>query len=305
MADKTKIEWTDASWNPVTGCDKVSPGCKHCYAETVAKKFWATQYPPITLPTGDPSDPLNVRARQFSDVQCHHDRLQKPLQWTRPRLVFVNSMSDLFHDDVGDDFIDRVFAIMALASRHTFQVLTKRPERMREYMISRGGLSRHVQVHAILENADSDESTPAFSWPLPNVWLGVSVEDQEYANRRIPLLLDTPAAVRWISAEPLLDSVDLTQIASRHRFGADYWNALTGFRGNMGGGYTDMRRLDWVVVGGESGQHHRLMLGDWARQLRDQCQAAGVAFFFKQWGGPTPKSGGRVLDGLTYSEYPA
>lgn len=220
MSDGTKIEWTDATWNPVTGCAKVSQGCKNCYAERDWKRLSAM---PQTVYFG----------RKFTDVATHNDRLGQPLRWKRPRRIFVNSMSDLFHLDVPDDFIERVFAVMAHAKQHTFQVLTKRPDRMRH-------VARYI--------ADINGR------PLPNVWLGVSVEDQETADERIPILLDTPAAVRWISAEPLLGPINLHE------------------------------RLDWVVAGGESGPNARPMHPDWLRSLRDQCNAAGVDFLFKQWG---------------------
>lgn len=206
--DKTKIQWTDATWNPVTGCSKVSSGCKNCYAEAVAGRWWGE--------------------RKFTDVQTHADRLDQPLRWRRPRRVFVNSMSDLFHDAVPDAFIDRVFAVMALAPRHTFQVLTKRPGRMRDYM---GKLSVSGSVESVVQRLEaaaqamgvSDEGQCQIAnalygslgagrnvgWPMRNVWLGVSVEDQRAADERIPLLLQTPAAVRFLSCEPLLSGVDL------------------------------------------------------------------------------------------------
>lgn len=239
MSDKTGIEWTDATWNPVTGCSKVSAGCKHCYAE----REWPRMTKLVPAYAG----------RDFTDVRTHEDRLTQPMRWTKPRMIFVNSMSDLFHPDVPFDFIDLVFSAMELSPRHVFQVLTKRPERMRDYIKSR-----------------------AFKdYPLPNVWLGVSVEDQAAADERIPLLLDTPAAVRWISAEPLLGPIVLPECTG------DWRCKLNGIDGHserpLGG-------LGWVVVGGESGPKARPMHLNWARILRDQCAAAGVPFLFKQWG---------------------
>jgi len=191
MSDKTGIEWTDATWNPATGCSKVSQGCKHCYAE----REWPRMTKLVPAYAG----------RAFTDVATHADRLDQPLRWKKPRMIFVNSMSDLFHQDVPDSFIDQVFAVMALAPQHTFQVLTKRAKRMREYM-SEG--ARASAVFDIMRNSEigylaGGDKLPPQSWPLPNVWLGVSVEDQAAADERIPLLLDTPAAVRWIkSATP-------------------------------------------------------------------------------------------------------
>jgi protein gp37 len=263
MATATSIEWTDVTWNPVTGCDKVSPGCAHCYAEVVAGRFWPKQYPAVQLPTGDPSDPLNVRPRQFTDVMTHEDRLDQPLRWKKPRRVFVNSMSDLFHEDVPDAFIDKVFAVMALARQHTFQILTKRAERMKAYMSKRppgvmfSGTKWHWTTFVPFNHPDLT------CWPLPNVWLGVSVENQHFADERIPLLLQTPAAVRFISAEPLLGPVDL----SRPR--------------DVG---PNDPVLDWVIVGGESGTDARPFDLAWARSIVQQCQAAGVACFVKQFG---------------------
>jgi protein gp37 len=261
MSDKTGIEWTEATWNPVTGCSKVSQGCKHCYAE---RDWPRMQHVPA------------YAGRKFTDVACHPDRLDIPLRWTKPRLIFVNSMSDLFHESVPDDFIDRVFAVMALAKQHTFQVLTKRPERMLAYLSDLGLRAELIGIEAeAIGGIDRHTEDLKQRWPLPlqNVWLGVSVEDQKAADERIPLLLQTPAAVRWISAEPLLGPIDLRR--------------STGYPW-IGGKFADGRKfdglLDWVVVGGESGNNARPMHPNWARGLRDQCAAAEVPFLFKQWG---------------------
>ena len=278
MSDKTGIEWTDATWNPVTGCAKVSQGCKHCYAE----REWQRMTKLVPAYAG----------REFTDVRTHADRLDQPLRWKRPRKVFVNSMSDLFHQDVPFEFIDRVFAVMALSKQHVFQVLTKRPDRMREYM-HRLGRSAKILDDAARTLGYTFEFAGKYmvTWPLPNIWLGVSVEDQAAADERIPLLLDTPAAVRWISAEPLIGSVDLTDIPNQLGVaeGQRSINALGGYAWECDGpDYVDTcnigAQIDWVVVGGESGPKARPMHPDWARSLRDQCQAAGVPFIFKQWG---------------------
>ena len=278
MSDKTGIEWTDATWNPVTGCAKVSGGCKHCYAE----REWQRMTKLVPAYAG----------REFTDVRTHADRLDQPLRWKRPRKVFVNSMSDLFHQDVPFEFIDRVFAVMALSKQHVFQVLTKRPDRMREYM-HRLGRSAKILDDAARTLGYTFEFAGKYmvTWPLPNIWLGVSVEDQAAADERIPLLLDTPAAVRWISAEPLIGSVDLTDIPNQLGVaeGQRSINALGGYAWECDGpDYVDTcnigAQIDWVVVGGESGPKARPMHPDWARSLRDQCQAAGVPFIFKQWG---------------------
>lgn len=226
MGDKSKIEWTDATWNPVSGCTKVSQGCKNCYAERVFPRAYAT----------------SARlGREFTDVRCHPVRLNQPVRWKRPRKIFVNSMSDLFHEAVPDEFIWDIFDVMFRTHQHTYQILTKRADRMLKFC----------------------SSERAFAKPLPNVWLGVSVEDQETADERIPLLLQTPAAVRFVSYEPALGPVDFRLTPNP--------SPLT-------------PSLDWVICGGESGPHARPMHPDWARSVRDQCQAAGVPFFFKQWG---------------------
>jgi len=230
----TKIEWTEETWNPVTGCTKVSAGCQNCYAERMAKRL-AGRY-------GYPADdPFRVTLQE--------DQLSKPLSWRKPRMVFVCSMGDLFHPDVPDEYITQIFDVMAKARwyRQTFQVLTKRPERMREHLLARKALT------------------------APNVWLGVTAENQETADQRIPILLQTPAAVRFVSCEPLLGSLDLAE-------GGHGWLFVTDL--------TDGRRthLDWVIVGGESGPKARPAHPDWFRSIRDQCQSAGVPFFFKQWG---------------------
>lgn len=313
MADKTGIEWTDATWNPVTGCDKVSAGCDHCYAETLAHRF-----------DGTPQFPNGFR------VTLRPDRLNQPLRWRRPRRIFVNSMSDLFHDDVPRDYVAEVWAVMAWSPHHTFQILTKRHGRMRNLLSSRQFRSlvddywyefgRGYNLAAKVGHPGH----PYDRWPLPNVWLGVSAENQQWADIRIPALLDTPADVRFVSAEPLLGPITL----------ADEWlptrcgncDCDMGCNPAPGG-------LDWVIVGGESGHGARPMHTDWARGLRDQCQASGVAFLFKQWGehvtveqmtaeaakkysGPAwdgtdgvpwrvgKRAAGRELDGRTWDQYP-
>ncbi|MHB1882201.1 MAG: DUF5131 family protein, partial [Acidithiobacillus sp.] len=247
MPDKTGIAWTNATWNPVTGCTKVSQGCKHCYAE----REWArlTANPKATAYYG----------RAFTDVACHEDRLDQPLRWSKPRMIFVNSMSDLFHEDVPNDFIDKVFAIMGLNqvmrdTPHVFQILTKRPERMLAYMSDPDTVWRvTMAMKAHGPELPGENSPPA--WPLPNVWLGVSVEDQVTADERIPLLLQTPAAVRWVSAEPLLNKIDLTHLELDP---FNYYNALTGDTIMLNRTIIPMENtLSWVVAGGESGNSAR------------------------------------------------
>lgn len=294
MADKTGIEWTDATWNPVRGCSRVSAGCQNCYAETVAGRFSGA---------GMAYEGLIAKGGQWNgQIKLVPDALGQPLSWKKPRKIFVNSMSDLFHENVPTDFIDQVFAIMACAKQHTFQILTKRPERMRYYAKRVAESQPHDEVNMAVFDAANCLDGSFATWPLPNVWLGVSVEDQETADERIPLLLQTPAAVRWISAEPLLEAVDLKRfIASpRHymtRCEHCSWHGSSELCGTNFDGDDiicpeccqsicgdDAPGLDWVVVGGESGKNARPMHPDWARSLRDQCKAAGVPFLFKQWG---------------------
>lgn len=295
----TNIEWADRVWNPVTGCTKVSPGCKHCYAEGVAHRFWATQYPQVPVATRADLDATNTfhRARRFTDVMTHEDRLLEPLSWKKPQRIFVNSMSDLFHEDVPDAFIDQVFAVMALAPRHTFQVLTKRPGRMNAYVKSlcRGARSTGRATRDMFDPdglylADANEKVFHVTnapKPLQNVWLGVSVEDQQRSDERIPLLLQTPAAVRFISAEPLLGSVNLAQFVFAECHGCGTVKAACdGLRANRQACCPDCRhrRLDWVISGGESGTGARPCDVAWIRSIVTQCQAAGVPVFVKQLG---------------------
>lgn len=291
----TGIQWTDETWNPVTGCTKVSAGCKHCYAETVADRFWAKQYPDVEIETNGPGGTI-TRSRQFTDVMTHEDRLLAPVSWRKPRRVFVNSMSDLFHEDVPDVFIERVFSVMAQAERHTFQVLTKRPARMLAWFRAR---RFDVKDYAILQTENPGECRYAWPWPLPNVWLGVSCENQETANERIPLLLQTPAAVRFISAEPLLGPIDLTHVTAgplcpqRPDHIVDVLRAGTWVlrSGLVPVGqpdfinHSDMERLDWVIVGGESGPKSRPCALEWIQSIVRQCTAADKPVFVKQLGG--------------------
>jgi protein gp37 len=249
MGDRSKIEWTDATWNPIRGCSRVSEGCRNCYAERTAARFAGAgqPYEGMAFPTGGRGVDAGGKSHGWTgDVRFIPELLEQPLRWKRPRKIFVNSMSDLFHEKVHGDWIDAIFKVMAQCERHTFQILTKRPERMLAFM-------RHYGSRR-------------------NVWLGVSVEDQSTADKRIPLLLETPAAVRWVSYEPALGPVDFTDID-----GKDYLKRGIGLMREPHG-------LDWVVAGGESGPGARCAHPKWIRTARDQCRAAGVSFFFKQWG---------------------
>ena len=265
LADHSKIQWTDATWNPTTGCTKVSPGCAKCYI---------VRTPAFRIP-----------GRRFvkgaTGVRLHADRLDTPLHWRKPRRVFVNSLSDLFHEDVPDAFIDRVFAVMALAGQHTFQVLTKRPVRMRDYVTRLGRSVKPLEAIAReMGFTFAFENLSLLPWPIPNVWLGVSVENQHFADERIPLLLQTPAAVRFISAEPLLEGVDLHRIQNP----ADKFHASALQRQHDDNFYEFDASLDWVIVGGESGPGARPFDLAWARSILSQCRAAGVPVFVKQLG---------------------
>lgn len=238
MAQPSQIEWTDATWNPVTGCTKVGPGCDNCYAERFAERW-----------RGIPGHSYE----QGFDLRLWPSRLGQPAAWKKPRMIFVNSMSDLFHKDVDRSHIDRVFDAMEDANWHVFQVLTKRSSLMRDYVRRRYGNN-----------------------PVPNhIWLGVSVEDAQRANR-IDHLKQVNSEARFISFEPLLGPI----------------------------GEIDLSGIAWAIVGGESGPGARIMDASWATQIRDHCDRDDVAFFFKQWGGPRPKSGGRLLDGEEWNGFP-
>jgi protein gp37 len=239
MADKSKIEWTDATWNPVRGCTKVSPGCKRCYAEAFAERF-----------RGVPGHPYE----QGFDLRLVPEKLTEPLLWADPRMVFVNSMSDLFQDGVLDDYILSVAKVMEAANWHTFQVLTKRPERLQRLL----------------------STSLNFAAGLAHIWWGVSVEDRRYGCPRIEVLRNAPASVRFLSIEPLLE--DLGQL--------------------------DLSGIDWVIVGGESGAGARPIRREWVEEIRKQCRAYKIPFFFKQWGGVHKKRQGRELNGRTYNELP-
>jgi protein gp37 len=242
MIARTHIEWTDRTWNPITGCSEVSPGCANCYAARFTATLLAKNPDYAGLAILDE----NKKPRFTGELRFHGERIAEPMHWRKPSRVFVNSMSDLFHESVPNEWLDSIFAQMVNCPRHTFQILTKRPERMRAWC---------------------EELLRQGVMPLENVWLGVSVENQRLANERIPVLLDTPAAIRFLSVEPLLGAVDLRAWLPRFT----YWP-----------------HLDWVIAGGESGHNSRPMHPEWALSLRDQCAKFGVPFFFKQWGSWLP-----------------
>lgn len=316
MSDGSKIEWTDATWNPVTGCTVVSPGCTNCYAMRLAGTRLRDHASRAGLTRASKAGPVWTGEVRFNEAW-----LRQPLQLQRPRRIFVCAHGDLFHEAVPTAWIDQVFAVMALAPRHQFQILTKRAERMRDYCISR--FTTEAGSDALCEALEALGAEDPLAWeaPLPNIWLGVSAEDQARADERIPHLLATPAAVRWVSAEPLLGPIDLETIVLRH-FGArpnDLSQRLGDYVRPLSGNFTDSPKLDWIVAGGESGPGARPMHPDWARSLRDQCAAAGVPFLFKQWGAFRPtsdcngeymmpsskKAAGRSLDGRLHDGFPA
>jgi protein gp37 len=239
MSEKSKIEWTEATWNPVRGCTKISDGCKHCYAETFAERFRGVM--------GHPYE-------QGFDLRLVPGKLAEPLRWRKPKIIFVNSMSDLFHENVPDEYVVAVAKVMVAANWHTYQVLTKRSHRLREMLNS--------SLH--------------FAANQKHVWWGVSVENRKYGLPRVEDLRDTRAEVRFLSVEPLLEEL----------------------------GKFDLKGIDWVIVGGESGTGARPMKKEWVVSVRDQCRREGVPFFFKQWGGVRKKIAGRKLDGKTYDEFP-
>ncbi|MCP4348677.1 MAG: phage Gp37/Gp68 family protein [Desulfobacterales bacterium] len=299
----TGIEWTDETWSPTVGCSRVSPGCDGCYAEREARR---------QARNPDYDGVLDDERRWSGRVNCLPDRLEKPLHWRKPRRVFVDSMSDLFHPDVPDEFIHEVWQVMRRCPQHTFQVLTKRPQRMRALCEDRDATPEEVDAGYELGIVTGLQ----YDHPAPNVWLGVSAENQRYADLRIPHLLATPAAVRFVSAEPLLGPIDLAETVRRWRDGTPRTAGL-----------------DWVIVGGETGPNARPMHPTWARDLRDQCTPACVPYFYKQWGEWLPfldwaqrsdshactvrefgdrtvmarvgkKRAGRLLDGRAWDEYP-
>lgn len=327
----TSIEWTDETWNPIVGCSVVSPGCTNCYAMRLAgRRLKHTEkYRGLTINT-------KAGPAWTGTLRLWEPALTAPLHWKKPRKIFVNSQGDLFHESIPDEWIDRVFAVMALAPQHTFQVLTKRAERMRQYLgwQTFDRIYRAMMVHTNTGWPTRRETCAAYGipyrqprsaedwWPLRNVWLGVSCERQQEADERIPLLLQTPAAIRFVSAEPLLEPIDLQNLRG---------GTLDALRGHDFEDIGDIRdpgdlskshhppALDWVIAGGESGPNARPMHPDWARTLRDQCADAGVPFFFKQWGehGPSDlrgfgnpthrcgkKAAGRLLDGVDHNEFP-
>jgi protein gp37 len=239
MSQQSHIEWTDATWNPVRGCTKISPGCKHCYAEVFAERFRGVK--------GHPYE-------QGFDLRLVQSKLEEPLRWKSPKMIFVNSMSDLFHESVPNEYIEGVVAVMVKARWHTYQVLSKRSARLRELLQTR-------LRFAALE---------------PHIWWGVSVEDKQYGVPRIEHLQDTPACVRFLSIEPLLEDIGTLNLSGIH----------------------------WVIVGGESGHGARPMRKEWVTSIQQQCRHDGVAFFFKQWGGVRKSKTGRLLDGRTYDEMP-
>jgi protein gp37 len=280
MADKTGIEWTDATWNPVRGCTRVSEGCRNCYAEVLAARFSDPGQSYHGLATRNP-------ARWTGDVKVIEDAMLLPLRWKRGRRIFVNSTSDLFHEKVAFGDIDRIFAVMALAPQHTFQILTKRPDRMIAYMEPQSG-RRSSGLGSWVLKLGYQGPLELLKWPLPNVWLGVSVENQAAADERIPLLLQTPAAKRFLSCEPLLGPIRLDRLTRPTEAAIFSDDCLSGERGTFGTQPLFGPRVDWVIAGGESGPGARPMHPDWARGLRDQCAAAGVPFFFKQHGEYAP-----------------
>lgn len=294
MADKSSIEWTDATWPIVQGCDYESPGCTHCYAVPLLWRMAHNPNPAISGPLqGVVAKNAAGKLHFTGKVALREDRLDWPLKWKEPRQIFVPSHGDLFHPSVPDWFIDKVFAVMALCPQHTFQVLTKRSKRMREYLSTPDVAARvwkaaneipdcseRLYLRALgMNGGDWGGATP---WPLRNVWAGVSTEDQPRADERIPDLRATPAAVRFISAEPLLGPLDIAEhLIGEEEHGIDMSREVGGRVGACTGWIPP---LDWVIAGGESGPRSRPMHPDWVRSLRDQCATARVPFFFKQWG---------------------
>ncbi len=267
----SKIEWTDENWSPVTGCSKISPGCLNCYGERLSRRNTRRKWLPWTV------------ANMMKNVVVDPYKLYVPFRWYEPRLVFVCHMGDLFHEAIAEEFVDDVFGIMGAAWWHTFQVLTKRPDRMRDHLLRRKHeiIRRAIFWNKVLHEGAFRAKTYARlglpGWPLPNVWPGTSIEDQERADERTPYLLGTPAALRFISAEPLLGSLDIRPYIEQR------WQKRDPLEDEVDL-TRPLRRLDWVIAGGESGPRARPFDLDWARDLRDQCREAGIPFFMKQMG---------------------
>ena len=323
---KTKIEWADAVWNPVTGCTKISEGCDNCYAAKMVNRL---QKIPAT----------QKKYQNGFKVTCHENELAKPLSWEKDRKIFVCSMGDLFHDDVPFEFIAQIYGIMSMCPQHTFMVLTKRPDRAlkfyqwceeKEQELYKCPADQNIYLEYLpLEiigpyTEQFGDSFPE-EIPLDNIWLGVTAENQARADERIPILLQIPAAVRFVSVEPMLSPVDFDKIPPQNLGEWAGFNIKSG--ACFGGAYENEKGLHWVICGGESGPNARPIHPDWVRSLKDQCRAAKVPFFFKQWGEWFPdnkryfharsmifgdsavfkigkKAAGRELDGKEYLEFP-
>ncbi len=295
MADKTGIAWADATINPCAGCSPVSPACDHCYAARMAHRLAANiKIPPYFAGLTDDA------GKWTGKVNLHPHLMKQVLRWQKPRKIFVGSMTDLFHEAVPDEFLDQVFAYMALAPQHTFLLLTKRPARMKEYVL---GLQNDPEQAWRFEQQMQTAPNPLHrialgfrrGKPLPNVWLGVTAENQALADARIPILLETPAAARFVSVEPMLGKMDLTTIANPEAYDVEV-GLLDSLRGMTCDDAPTHPALDWVIAGGETGPGARPMHPDWLRSLRDQCAAASVPFFFKQWGEYAPCPAGKCTE---------
>lgn len=344
MGDDTKLSWCDATWNPIEGCRRVSPGCENCYAERVAGRACGKDQPYHGLAR------MTAQGERWTgEVRFRADRLTQPLHWTRPRLIFVNSMSDLFMEGLTNEQIAAIFGIMAAAPQHTFQVLTKRAARMVEWFEWAYNQREQGTTTAEAMRADALDVVPGaqdaegryqphvrpllghdIRWPLPNVWIGVSVEDQQRAEDRIPLLLKVPAAVRFLSVEPMIGPVDLRPFIGRKEYAGNVPGVCVDIDGQTwhgetvrclvcGWGFANapccpyrVSGIGWVIVGGESVPETdswkrstaRPLAADWVRTVRDQCLAVKVPFFFKQWGGQDKAAAGRTLDGRIWDEMP-
>jgi protein gp37 len=294
MGATTRISWSQATWNAVIGCSHVSPGCASCYAETLALRYGWSKHP---------------WGAQWAkeNVQLKPHKLDLPLRWSEPRRIFVNSMSDVFHEEIPDDYIDKMFAIMAVANKHIYQILTKRCERMRQYLTAiMKDTDRILRAwrQLIQENPFVDRFThkalffgqafQKWGWPWKHVWIGVSVEDQRRADERIPILLDTPAYIRFLSCEPLLGEISLNKFL---------WYERPPLSDEYGSTIMPIDKLHWVIVGGESGPNYRPMDLDWAQRLCGECVDADVAFFYKQSAGSRPGMND-TLYGRTWQEFP-
>lgn len=312
---KNKIGWCDQTWNPIIGCDKISDACKECYAEKMAGRLcrMKSTYYYLNVIDYDINPHGEITTKGWNGkTHLVESALQKPLKRKNPTKYFVCSMGDLFHESVDFDWIDKVMAIIARSKQHTFQILTKRPKRMKEYF---NDSDRNRLIHN--QNCNIGKPVNHFNWPLENLWLGITVENQKRANERIPILLEIPAKVRFVSIEPMLGEIILSVLKDTQDGVTGFYNVLRGYSchesyhvSRKDDIYKEIPKLDWVICGGETGQNARPMKREWVENLLNQCKSANIPFFFKSWGtcqefkGLKKLSASHLIDSKEYKEFP-